>query len=172
MKNISEKCKNFFGDIIIKSRYFLEILSAKLLRGGIISNAIGLEDECLEKDEVYIFISGNFSYDNVKSNKEDIFREQRMLFIESLFFHEEICLWKHCVELYQSLFDYIITYQRNSTKKIFGCEQIKIEGINYYINYTNKVLYSNENNNTSKNGIELKYINNILIAGKRIKDIE
>ena len=163
--NLSKQCSKFVIDIFFKKRFYLEILTEKLLRGGIISNAIGLEDECLEKDEVYIFISGNFSYDNVKSNKKDLFREQHMLFIESLFFHEEICLWKHCVELYQSLFDYITTYERNSTKKIFGCEQIKIEGMNYYTNYTNKILFSNENNinNTSENDIELNYIKNIQI---------
>ena len=163
LKNLSRQCSKFMGDVLSKKRFYLEILTEKLLRGGIISNAIGLEDECLEKDEVYIFISGNFSYDNVKSNKEDLFREQHMLFIESLFFHEEICLWKHCVELYQSLFDYITTYESNSTKKIFGCEQIKIEGMNYYTNYTTKTLYSNENNtnNTSENNFELNYIKNI-----------
>ena len=162
--HLSKQCSKFVEDIFIKKRFYLEILTEKLLRGGIISNAIGLEDECLDKDEVYIFISGNFSYDNVKSNKEGLFREQHMLFIESLFFHEEICLWKDCVELYQSLFNYITTYERNSTKKIFGCEQIKIEGMNYYTNYTNKILYSNENNIniTSENDIELNYIKNII----------
>jgi len=168
LSHLSKQCRSFINDIFGKHRFYLEILTEKLLRGGIISNAIGLEDECLEKDEVYIFISGNFSYDNVKSNKEGLFREQHMLFIESLFFHEEICLWKHCVELYQTLFDYIVTYEHNSTKKIFGCEQIKIEGMNYYTNYTNRILYSNENENnstniTSENDIELNYIKYVQI---------
>ena len=163
INHLSQQCLSFIGgfiNIFSRKRSDLEILTEKLLRGGIISNAIGLEDECLEKDEVYIFISGNFSYDNVKLNKEGLFREQHMLFIESLFFHEEICLWKQCVESYQSLFDYIVKYEHNSTKRIFGCEQIKIEGINYYTNYTNKILYSNENNinNTSENDIEINYI--------------
>ena len=36
--------------------------------------------------------------------------------------------------------------------------------MNYYINYTNKILYSNENNIniTSENDIELNYIKNII----------
>jgi flagellar basal body-associated protein FliL len=114
------------------------------MKGGILSNAIGFEDECLENDNVYVFISGNYSYNYIKSNLTN-FRYQHLLFIESKFYHQEICLWKACHSAYEPLFLYILSNYNSAAKIIFGFENIQIEGINYYINFDKKITFSSNN---------------------------
>ena len=156
--NKNKKCTKFIEMILGKKRQFLNLIANSLLKGGIISNAIGLEDECLNKDEVYIFISGQYTYNPTNMNY-DKFSNQHMVFIESLYFHEEICIWKDCDNAYQPLLEYIIKYYNDAAKIMFGFENIKIEGVNYYTNYTSKKTYYDYK---TKNNEYIDNINNIL----------
>ena len=156
--NKNKKCTKFIEMILGKKREFLNLIANSLLKGGIISNAIGLEDECLNKDEVYLFISGQHQYNSTNMNY-DKFSNQHMVFIESLYFHEEICIWKDCNDAYQPLLEYIIKYYNDAAKIMFGFEKIKIEGVNYYTNTTTKKTYYDYK---SKNDEYINNINNIL----------
>ena len=158
----NKNCMNFIGKIFDEKRYFIDLLAIKLLRGGIISNAIGLEDECLGNDEAYMFISGEYSYDTIKKNLNS-FSNEHILFIESLFYHEEICLWKYCCEVYQPILEYLINNYNDIAKLLFTDGKIKIEGTNYYINKTkNKETYYNYSD--LKNDKYIHYLNIIIIV--------
>ena len=156
--NRNKKCLKLIEMIFGKERKFLNLLSNTLIKGGIISNDIGIEDECLNKDKVYFFFSGQYIPNSTKRNLEK-FTNQHMIFIESLFFHEEICIWKDCDNVYKPLLEYIIKYYNDGAKIMFGFENIKIEGFNYYENITTKKLY----NNYLKNDKYIDNINYILI---------
>ena len=157
------KCSKFILYVGGAKRYFINLLAIKLLRGGIISNAIGLEDECLGNDEVYMFISGEYPYNLIKENLVS-FSNEHILFIESLIYHEEICLWKFCYDAYQPILEFLINYDKNITSYLFTNTEIKIEGTNYYINKTkNKETYYNKNNDL-KNDKYIRHLKSIIIA--------
>ena len=162
----NKECLNFISNSFGDKRYFINLLARKLLRGGIISNAIGLEDECLGNDELYMFISGEYDYDLIKENLTS-FSNEHTLFIESLFYHEEICLWKYCYNVYQPVLNYLINYDKNITTYLFTYtknKEINIEGINYYINKNENKTTFYEQNNDLKNDNYISNLTNIIIV--------
>lgn len=159
------ECRQFI-ELFFKDNYFLNLYAAKLFKGGVISNAIGVEDECLEKDEVFLFISGEYSYNSIKDNLIS-FEHEHILFIESLFFHEEVCLWKVCHKAFKPIFEYIIKNNKPAAKTLFGYKDINlninIEGINYYTDYEKKItLYSENTDNNDEYITNLSEIINII----------
>ena len=152
MRN-NKECLKFIEFVFGKEREFFNLLASTLLKEGIISDSIDLENDCLQEDKVYIFISGEFLYDSLKENLTK-FSNEHLLFIESLSFHEEICLWKFCYDSYKPILEYIFKYYKDTTRIMFKIDNVKIEGINYYTNVTNKETLnpkkSNKNDNYSK----------------------
>ena len=161
--NNDKECKKFI-EFIFKDNKFLNLYASKLFRGGVISNAIGVEDECLEKDGVFLFISGDYSYNSIKENLTS-FEGEHILFIESLFFHEEVCLWKLCHKAFKPIFEYIIKYYKPAAKTLFGFNDINldinIEGINYYTDYEKKITLYSEN--TDNNDEYITNLSDIII---------
>ena len=145
------KCKDFINELI-KPNELLDKLAKKVVRLGLSSGSMEVEEECLENDDYYFLITGNISND---TNKTSV---QQNLFIESFNFYKELCLWNICQKIYEELFEIIKKNMSEILSNNLGFKTIKLEGQKFRTN--NSI---NLGKNITENLYFIKYLPHILI---------
>ena len=120
------------------------MIAKKRVRSGFSSNSIETEDECLESNEVYILLKGNYTKDSIYGNIKE-YSNQRLLFIERFSFDHELCLWDYCKNVYIYNNSEIIRDVEPTINKLFQLDHFELVGVNYKINETTSYKIEHKN---------------------------
>ena len=146
----STKCINFFYIVKGYSKKFINVIAKKMVRNGFESYSMDGENTCLENNELYALVTLNYSINSINNNLDD-YSLQYQLFIETLIYEQEICIWNDCIVLYKML-EQIIDFIKNEFKNLTLFDDLKFEGMNLMINGTS--YYESEH---KENNIKSKY---------------
>ena len=127
---IDQECFDFLLKLFFNETDFMTDISKRLLgSGGLIQNSIGTEEDCLDDDGVYILFTGENNRSELR--KEKTYKSKELLFRESNYVRQEICIFKECRHFYKPFIEYLVNYQLETIKKVFHWNNFKITGINY-----------------------------------------
>ena len=130
IENMDDSCLNLFIELILDEKKFLNRITKKIFYdGGILQHSIGFEEVCLDEDEVYIFFTGPYNFTELREIKTSL--NEEILFKESNYNRNEMCIFKECKNFYKPLLNYIMEYYKNSFNEIFSFGNMKILGIKY-----------------------------------------
>ena len=146
MKDV--ECWNFIFKAYNDKKDIINLIAKKRVRNGFASNLIETEDECLESNEVYFLLKGNYTKYSIYNNIKDT-SNQRLLFIERFTFDHELCLWDYCKNIYLYNNSEIIKAVEPIINKLFDLDHFELAGVNYKINKTTS--YELEHKNDSYN---------------------
>ena len=137
-------CQNFIINSIVQQRDLINLIAKKRVRSGFSSNSIETEDECIESNEVYILLKGNYTKDSIYGNIKE-YSNQRLLFIERFSFDHELCLWDFCKNVYIYNNSEIIRDVEPTINKLFQLDHFELVGVNYKINGTTSYKIEHKN---------------------------
>ena len=149
-KGFDDKCISFLNNIYESPKDTLNILAKKYMRDGFGSNTIEAEEECLNKDDVYILAKLEYSKSPIYDNYS-IYKNQHILFIESFISDWELCLSSICKNFYINQYKKIFGDISDNICKLFELDNFTIVGINYKINETTNYYDKYEDNNKNFN---------------------
>ena len=143
-----EECINFTYSTIINPRNTINLMAKKFVRSGFESNSIETEDECLEINDIYILLKGNYSIPFIYNNIKE-YKNQHRFFIERFTFDHELCLWHYCKEVYINNNSEIIKDIEPVINELFNLDYFELAGINYKMNQTTyyEQLYKDDSYN-------------------------
>ena len=139
---IDKECSLFLKEIALQPRNFINNIAQRMAKRGFFSSSMEIEEECIENDELFILVKGNYSLSNIYKNIDN-YENQNKLFSEKFRFERELCLWKYCHNLYIDHVNVIVSNITTIMNTLFDIESLELEGINYKINKTTK--YREEN---------------------------
>ena len=137
-------CISFIQNAIFYPKYGINLIAKKSVRSGFASNSIETEDECLESNEVYILLKGNYTKDYIYSNINDS-SNQRLLFVERFTFDHELCLWNYCKNVYIYNNSEIVREVEPIINDLFNLEHFELTGVNYKINQSTSFELEHKN---------------------------
>ena len=163
IESFDEECVDFFVNFILDTRSFMNKITKKLIHdGGLIQFSLGVEDDCLQEDGVYMFFSGQYNITELKMRKNS--EDEEALFKETFEKREEICIFKECKNLYEPLIDYLKHYNKKAFLSIFEFNFTTIK-MNYKDNNNSdleEIFYDKEKRESDETYFNI--IKNILIA--------
>ena len=143
LEKIDQECLSFISDVNYQTRNIINNIAQKFAKRGFFSSSMEIEEECIENDEIFILVKGNYSLSYIYKNIEN-YENQNKLFSEKFTFEREICLWKYCHDIYINQLDIIMINITNIIKTMFNIESLELEGVNYKINKTTKYRDKNK----------------------------
>ena len=161
IETIDQECFDFILKFFFNEIEFASDISKSLLsEGGLIQNSIGTEEDCLDNDRVYILFSGKQSRNELRN--ETTFKSKELLFREMKYIRQEVCIFKECRHIYKPFLEYLFNHQYDILKRVFGMNNLKIEGIKFNdISENEKVIKTKEDKEKEEN--EKKYFYIIII---------
>ena len=130
IESIDQECFDFVLELFFHETDFFKNISKKLLHdGGLIQNSICTEADCLNDDGVYILFSGEYNRSELR--EEETYNSRELLFRESNYVRQEVCIFKQCRHFYKPFIEYLFSYQNEALKALFKWNKFKITGINF-----------------------------------------
>ena len=146
VEDIGDECMELVGLIINDPKIFINNLAKTLMREGLVANTIEAEEECLQKNEIFILLSLDYSISPIFENIKE-YKNQHILFIETFTFEQEFCLWRQCKELYINKSEEIIKVLSEPINSYFNLDNFTLIGINYKINETTNYNLQHKDDN-------------------------
>ena len=141
IEGIDYNCFCFLIDIIEGRKFIYKIMKKLVHDGGIIQDSIGIEENCLDENGVYILFTGKNNITQLREDKGYMSKED--LFREALDFREEVCLFEECKFFYLPLFYYLSTFHKEAINNIFAFTNFTISGYIYNVNNTKEDVFNN-----------------------------
>ena len=123
-------------------------LAKKYFRDEFGTNSLESEEECLDKNNIYVLIKSEYSKSPIYKNFEK-YKNQHILFIESFISEIGLCLSIICKDFYINHYTEIFRNISEKINKLLQLDNTEIFGINYKINETTN--YEKEENNKGFN---------------------
>ena len=129
IESIDHSCFCFLIDIIEGKEFIYKIMKKTVHDGGIIQNSIGIEENCLDENGVYILFTGKNNITQLKQKKS--YSDQEDLFKEALDFREEVCLFNECKFFYLPVYYYLLTYHQEAMNNVFSFTNFNVFGYTF-----------------------------------------
>ena len=161
---VDEECVDFMVDLLTDGKKFLNKITKNLLReGGLIQYSLGVEEDCLNEDGVYLFFTGPNNFTKLRERKSS--QDEEQLFKETFYIREEVCLFKQCNNLYKPLIEFLIKNNPEMIQTVFQWENFTISGINFN-DITEEEKIKKSDSEKEKQNEEDNYYDNLIVVFK------